>query len=594
MPRAWFDERPGLLEEELKALDEAGIAYEINEPLRGQGILRLRLYMTLGDEELDLVALYPDLYPYVRPLVFAPELDLGRHQHPFDRNLCLLGRSTDNWDLGRTLAFLLTDQLPKVLAAARDPSGPAAEEEERQGEPYSEYYIYQPGASVALDSGWLVGEAERGTFRVRLAKHLPEPVPNVPIIRGIITELRVTGQGTIHEAEEGLLRLIPDGTEVNGRWFRVKRMPRQALDDPQNWASKFVAELRAIDERMAQPQREQFGRDLWIDILGLVFEEEQEWRRNGEGWIFFVRVGRRKRSDSKRQRADTAQWAGYLARAVRLGRDDVASRIPELVGLRNKRVALIGLGGIGAPIALELAKSGIGELRLLDHDVADPGTLVRWPFGFSASQWPKVEVVKQWIEKNIPYVEVVATNHRIGRVRAGPGEPSDADVLDKLLTGVDLVIDATAEVGIHYPVAEMAREKGIPYLEASARNGAWGGVVARVLNRPGDPCWVCLAYRLHELDQEGQPARAPGGLRQPVGCADPTFTGAGFDVASISMAANRLAAAILSEGADGAYPNPPWDLAIINLRAADGSAGTPEWLTFPLELHPDCGRRSHD
>src|SRR5579864_9007258 len=46
---------------------------------------------------VELRAEFPDFYPYVRPEVYATTLDLERHQNPFGKNLCLLGRRSDVW-----------------------------------------------------------------------------------------------------------------------------------------------------------------------------------------------------------------------------------------------------------------------------------------------------------------------------------------------------------------------------------------------------------------------------------------------------------------------------------------------------------------
>jgi len=39
--------------------------------------------------------------------------------------------------------------------------------------------------------------------------------------------------------------------------------------------------------------------------------------------------------------------------------------------LLDARVLIIGLGGLGSPVALYLAASGVGQLTLCDHDNVD-------------------------------------------------------------------------------------------------------------------------------------------------------------------------------------------------------------------------------
>lgn len=45
--------------------------------------------------------------------------------------------------------------------------------------------------------------------------------------------------------------------------------------------------------------------------------------------------------------------------------------------LLKAKVAIIGLGGLGSPVALYLAASGIGEITLVDGDLVDLGNLQR-------------------------------------------------------------------------------------------------------------------------------------------------------------------------------------------------------------------------
>jgi hypothetical protein len=140
-------------------------------------------------------------------------------------------------------------------------------------------------------------------------------------------------------------------------------------------------------------------------------------------------------------------------------------------------------------------------------------------------------------------------------------------------------------------VADLAREYGIPYVEAATRAGAWGGVVARVLPGDDEPCWICYEARLRDLEETGNgPAADPAGMTQPTGCADPTFTGVGFDVTEFGLAACRLVVSTLLRGETGGYPDPGWDIAILNIRERDGSASQPTWTTSVLAHHPGCPR----
>ena len=45
--------------------------------------------------------------------------------------------------------------------------------------------------------------------------------------------------------------------------------------------------------------------------------------------------------------------------------------------LKEKHVVLIGLGGLGSPLAYYLASSGIGQVTLVDDDIIDTTNLQR-------------------------------------------------------------------------------------------------------------------------------------------------------------------------------------------------------------------------
>lgn len=572
--RPWWERFPGRLEWEIAQLEAVGLEPQIEEgERRAEGLLEVNLTYRLDGRRVGLTASYPDFYPYVRPEVSSSDLRLARHQNPIAGNLCLIGRSTENWRPSNYLAELIVEQLPRVLAAVEAKSRGEASPfpEEAQGEPASNYHISLPSSSVLVDSAWdIASHVTHGHLEMAVDR---ASLRNSHLLRAVVTKVASDSGQQIASAPSRLAEVIPASirARLDARWVRLTEFPPQAPDG----SLQPLFELLARTHRR---KRHEPGRGLdGVDVVGIVFPEELTPDRVGDGWAFVVQPA----TDND------AAFEPYLARAMRAGSSDLRARIPSLVGLEHKRVMVAGLGGIGGPSALEFAKAGVGEVRLLDHDVVEPGPSVRWPFGIHVAGHPKTQVLHEAIAYNWPYTEVRGAIARIGSRLGGP---SDAQIVDEMLDGVDLVYDATTEYGLHQLLSDLALERGIPYVEASTRAGAWGGHVARVLPEDGRGCWTCMELLMRDREDAGEGAVAEaGGLQQPVGCADPTFSGTGFDLLEFALAGVRLAVATLLRGAKG-YPDPDWDVAIINLRNPDGSLGTPRWTTFALTRHPECPR----
>lgn len=74
--------------------------------------------------------------------------------------------------------------------------------------------------------------------------------------------------------------------------------------------------------------------------------------------------------------------------------------------LKQAKVAVCGLGGLGSHIAIMLARSGIGGLKLIDFDVVEPSNLNRQAYNVSDLGKFKTEALKEQISHINPYTAV--------------------------------------------------------------------------------------------------------------------------------------------------------------------------------------------
>jgi sulfur carrier protein ThiS adenylyltransferase len=73
---------------------------------------------------------------------------------------------------------------------------------------------------------------------------------------------------------------------------------------------------------------------------------------------------------------------------------------------RKATVGIMGLGGLGSPVAIALARVGVGRLILADFDVVEPSNLNRQQYFIDQIGIKKTEAQKQNLGRNNPYVRV--------------------------------------------------------------------------------------------------------------------------------------------------------------------------------------------
>lgn len=565
----WVEKYPGRLERELEEFADAGLEFRLDQARYAEaGQVILSGAFEVDGREIELEVVYPDLFPYIRPEVFAPGLRLGRHQNPFLGNLCLLEPTTRAWDPSQTGAWLVTERVPYLLSLLEQGGDALRDAEVPQGEPASVYYASPNGTAVFVPAEVLAIGAEHASGSGRLRFKAEEP-PMLRI-RALVGELAIRGpkgkMRSIARVPEALADRFP-GQHLAFRWVRLAAPP--TAPDPEG----VLAQAEATGLGFGSPQwhRVEGGQ---LSIYAVVFPEEVEQGVWEDAWVFVVRI---------RPDGDVEQL--YFARAERLTHRDLSARTPHLIQLHDRCVALVGVGALGAALALELAKVGVGELRVLDDDVAEAATGSRWPAGVSAVGHAKVDYLRSRIEFDYPFVDVTAVRHRLGSsaVEARRRGRPELELLEELIDGADLLIDASAEIGIQQLLADACEERGLPQLYVSATEGALGGIVAR-LEAGGEACWYCLQTALDDTTIP-PPAADPSSTVQPRGCSSRTFTGAGFDLLPIVAQAARVAVARLL-----AAPRAAQTACAYVCSLPDDGLGAPTWSEHAIARHQRCPR----
>jgi molybdopterin/thiamine biosynthesis adenylyltransferase len=202
-------------------------------------------------------------------------------------------------------------------------------------------------------------------------------------------------------------------------------------------------------------------------------------------------------------------------------------------GLREKKVAVVGVGAVGSHVADSLARSGVGTIAVVDSDIVKPGNLIRHVAGTGDIGWSKADAVAHVIMRALYNQSAVIP------ISAQLLVSGDAEYL---LENFDLVVDATADgkaTALLHHAAEVAGKH----------------IVSVCLKEDGN------VVRLDILPPISGPplAATPESMRDPAayvyeaGCGDPVSMTPHFAVLE--------AAAIAARHAIGLLTGAPLDLA---------------------------------
>lgn len=161
--------------------------------------------------------------------------------------------------------------------------------------------------------------------------------------------------------------------------------------------------------------------------------------------------------------------------------------------LRNARVAVFGVGGVGGYVIEVLARSGVGELHIVDNDTVSLSNLNRQIIALHSTLGrPKVEVAEERIHDINPHCKVVKYPFFY--------LPENADMID--LTQMDYVVDCIDTVTAKVELISRCHKMGIPLLScmgAANKTDATAFRVTDIYKTTMDPLAKFLRKRLRAL-----------------------------------------------------------------------------------------------
>ena len=83
--------------------------------------------------------------------------------------------------------------------------------------------------------------------------------------------------------------------------------------------------------------------------------------------------------------------------------------------IKETKVCILGLGGLGSNVAVLLARAGIGSLKLVDFDIVEANNLNRQQYRISHIGMKKTEAMKTIIKEINPFVEVETLDIKVDR-----------------------------------------------------------------------------------------------------------------------------------------------------------------------------------
>ncbi len=151
------------------------------------------------------------------------------------------------------------------------------------------------------------------------------------------------------------------------------------------------------------------------------------------------------------------------------------------LALRSARVLIVGVGGLGSPVALYLAAAGVGHIYLADDDKVELSNLQRQiMYNQQQLQQPKVIAAQQNLAQLNPHIKVTTNGQRLA-------ENNLADAV----SAVDLVIDCSDNMTSRQAINASCVQQQTALI-VGAGIGFEGQLISFDASKVDSACYHCL------------------------------------------------------------------------------------------------------
>ncbi|MCW9077823.1 MAG: molybdopterin-synthase adenylyltransferase MoeB [Gammaproteobacteria bacterium] len=148
--------------------------------------------------------------------------------------------------------------------------------------------------------------------------------------------------------------------------------------------------------------------------------------------------------------------------------------------LRDAQALIIGLGGLGSPVAMYLAAAGVGTLELVDDDQVDLSNLQRQILHTTDRIGrDKTSSAQAGLNALNPEPQLILRNARLHDER-----------LNDAVDAADLVLDCSDNFATRFALNQVCHDLRTPLVSGAAIR--WDGQITVFDGQPGSPCYRCL------------------------------------------------------------------------------------------------------